>query len=75
MKVWPLNQETRKEDLLEKSVPKKQISISSRIPQKGEAGSFWEDRGDRYHCGVDLYTPENTKFSRLRMGLLWKQVL
>lgn len=24
----------------------------------GETGSFWEDRKDRHHCGIDLYAPE-----------------
>ncbi|MDD1674127.1 MAG: M23 family metallopeptidase [Methanomicrobiales archaeon] len=31
------------------------------IPKKGEPGSFWEDRGDRHHCGVDLYAPEGCR--------------
>ncbi|NYT05851.1 MAG: M23 family metallopeptidase [Methanomicrobiales archaeon] len=28
-----------------------------RIPEPGEPGSFWEDRGDRFHCGIDIYAP------------------
>lgn len=39
-----------------------------KVPQKGEAGSFWEDRGDRYHCGIDLYAPENTKVVSVERG-------
>jgi len=35
-------------------VPK---SYSKKIPVKGEQGSFWEDRNDRNHCGVDIYAP------------------
>jgi hypothetical protein len=31
-----------------------------RIPAPGDAGSFWEDRGDRRHCGVDIYAPEGS---------------
>jgi murein DD-endopeptidase MepM/ murein hydrolase activator NlpD len=32
-------------------------SESSRVPEEGTPGSFWEDRGDRFHCGIDLYAP------------------
>lgn len=32
-----------------------------RIPGHGDAGSFWEDRGDRRHCGVDLHTPAGSR--------------
>jgi murein DD-endopeptidase MepM/ murein hydrolase activator NlpD len=32
-------------------------SFSKTIPKAGAPGSFWEDRGDRRHCGVDIYTP------------------
>ncbi|MEA1984377.1 MAG: hypothetical protein U9N13_01845 [Euryarchaeota archaeon] len=27
------------------------------FPMSPAAGSFWEDRGDRHHCRVDLYAP------------------
>lgn len=36
-------------------------SHSKKIPVKGEAGCFWENRGDRFHCGVDLYAPEGSE--------------
>ncbi len=32
-------------------------SFERRIPAPGEPGSFWEDRGDRHHAGVDVYAP------------------
>jgi len=32
-------------------------NLPRHIPQTGEPGSFWEDRGDRHHAGVDLYAP------------------
>ncbi|ODS38406.1 MAG: hypothetical protein A7316_08010 [Candidatus Altiarchaeales archaeon WOR_SM1_86-2] len=35
-------------------------SYSKTVPVKGSPGSFWEDRGDRYHCGVDIYAPEGS---------------
>jgi len=41
-----------------------------KIPQKGESGAFWEERGDRYHCGVDLYTPENTEVLSTEEGIV-----
>ena len=27
---------------------------------QGTEGAFWEDRGDRHHCGVDIYAPEGS---------------
>lgn len=33
------------------------MSISMILPGDHEPGSFWEDRGDRYHCGIDIYAP------------------
>lgn len=32
-------------------------SYSRVVPVKGEPGSFWENRGDRFHCGIDIYAP------------------
>lgn len=32
-------------------------SYSKTIPSTGAPGSFWENRGDRQHCGVDIYAP------------------
>jgi murein DD-endopeptidase MepM/ murein hydrolase activator NlpD len=32
-------------------------SHSRTIPRCGSSGSFWENRGDRYHCGIDIYAP------------------
>jgi murein DD-endopeptidase MepM/ murein hydrolase activator NlpD len=32
-------------------------SYSRTLPKPGEHGSFWENRGDRYHAGVDIYAP------------------
>lgn len=31
------------------------------VPERGEPGSFWEDRSDRRHCGVDLYAPAGSQ--------------
>ena len=35
-------------------------SFSKNIPALGSSGSFWEDRDDRYHCGIDIYAPEGS---------------
>lgn len=35
-------------------------SYSTRVPPPSSPGSFWEDRGDRHHCGVDIYAPCNS---------------
>lgn len=33
-------------------------SYSKDIPTNGFPGSFWEDRDDRRHCGIDIYAPK-----------------
>src|SRR5690606_29767332 len=33
---------------------------SMELPSPGGPGSFWEDRGDRRHCGIDIYAPAGT---------------
>ncbi len=30
------------------------------LPRFPEKGSFWESRGDRFHCGIDFYCEEST---------------
>jgi len=39
-----------------------------RIPGPGDAGSFWEDRGDRRHCGVDLHAPAGSRVLAIVQG-------
>jgi murein DD-endopeptidase MepM/ murein hydrolase activator NlpD len=69
MRLWPINllkipgETNSKKMILEKMACK-------RIPQKGNPGSFWEDRGDRHHCGVDLYAPENTEVISVESGIV-----
>lgn len=38
------------------------------IQEKGESGSFWEDRKDRHHCGIDLYAPEGEPVIAIEKG-------
>lgn len=38
------------------------------LPGPGEPGSFWEERGDRYHCGVDLYAPPGSPVASIEKG-------
>ena len=35
-------------------------SYSKIIPTSYSQGSFWEDRGDRRHCGIDIYAPKGS---------------
>lgn len=42
--------------------------LPRRIPQPGESGSFWENRGDRHHAGVDLYAPASTPVLAIQAG-------
>ncbi|MFO8133714.1 MAG: M23 family metallopeptidase [Thermoplasmatota archaeon] len=37
-------------------------------PSTGMAGSFWENRGDRWHCGVDLYAPHGSDVCAVEDG-------
>ena len=39
------------------------------IPRTGP-GSFWEDRGDRRHCGVDLYAPQGAAVLAMDGGVV-----
>ena len=43
---------------------------SRRVPSRREPGSFAEDRGDRSHCGVDLYAPAGSKVVSIDDGLV-----
>ena len=43
-------------------------SYTKDIPRNGSQGSFWEDRGDRYHCGVDIYAPEKSSVLSIQNG-------
>ncbi len=74
MKVWPLNKTVREDTASEERDLKKAGLKKVRVPQIGEAGSFWENRGDRYHCGVDLYAPEIRRSFLLKEELSQKQV-
>lgn len=38
------------------------------FPKEGGAGSFWEDRGDRRHAGVDLYAPAGAEVVSIENG-------
>jgi murein DD-endopeptidase MepM/ murein hydrolase activator NlpD len=43
---------------------------SVSIPAPGEAGSFWEDRGDRHHAGIDLYAPAGSQVVAVEKGVV-----
>ncbi len=43
-------------------------SASRSIPQAGERGAFWENRGDRRHAGVDLYAPAGCPVLAIEAG-------
>jgi murein DD-endopeptidase MepM/ murein hydrolase activator NlpD len=35
-------------------------AVAPHIPQE-KSGSFWEDRGDRRHCGIDIYASKGSE--------------
>lgn len=43
-------------------------SYNKRLPQKPEEGAFWVCRGDRYHCGVDIYATRRSKVIAIEDG-------
>jgi murein DD-endopeptidase MepM/ murein hydrolase activator NlpD len=43
-------------------------SYSKNIPADGSPGSFWENRGDRRHCGIDIYAPEGSDVIAVENG-------
>ncbi|MCX6154372.1 MAG: M23 family metallopeptidase [Candidatus Kapabacteria bacterium] len=45
-------------------------SYENKLPEPGEMGSFWEDREDRYHCGIDLYCDEDAIVLAIESGLV-----
>jgi len=42
------------------------------LPKDGSPGSFWENRGDRFHCGVDIYAPYNSNVISIDKGMVIK---
>lgn len=44
-------------------------SPSREIPCEGP-GSFWEDRDDRHHCGVDIYAPVGSRVVAVEAGVV-----
>ena len=43
-------------------------SYSRELPEKGAPGSFWENREDRHHCGVDIYAPKGSRVRAVEAG-------
>ncbi len=43
-------------------------SYSKELPKNGQNGSFWEDRGDRRHCGIDIYAPDGAEVVAIDSG-------
>jgi murein DD-endopeptidase MepM/ murein hydrolase activator NlpD len=43
-------------------------SYSKNLPGKGDPGSFWENRDDRHHCGVDIYAPKGSRVVAVESG-------
>lgn len=39
-----------------------------QYPHPGQPGSFWQNRGDRHHAGVDLYAPANSPVYAIQTG-------
>lgn len=46
-------------------------SYSQQLPKAGKPGSFWEQRQDRFHCGVDIYAPRKSKILSIFDGIVF----
>ena len=47
-------------------------SYRKSLPRSGEAGCFWENRGDRNHCGIDIYAPPESSVLAVDAGRVVK---
>ena len=47
-------------------------SYTKKIPDKNLPGSFWENRQDRYHCGIDIYAPDGSDVISIDNGYVVK---
>ncbi len=47
-------------------------SYSKTIPAGSSPGAFWENRGDRFHCGVDIYAPKGSDVVSIEDGTVEK---
>lgn len=47
-------------------------SYSKEIPKDGAPGSFWEDRDEKFHCGIDIYAPEGSDVLAIERGTVFK---
>ncbi len=45
-------------------------SYSDELPQAGSQGAFWEDRTDRFNCGVDFYAPPGSSVIAIDGGIV-----
>ena len=43
-------------------------SYKKKLPTAGDPGSFWENRGDRNHCGIDIYAPPESRVLAVDKG-------
>lgn len=43
-------------------------SYSKKTPIRGAPGSFWKNRDDRYHCGIDIYAPNGSDVISIEDG-------
>ena len=56
-------------------------SYSKNIPNKNSPGSFWENRKDRFHCGIDIYASAGSevvsidKHNNRKLGVYHKSYL
>ena len=42
--------------------------VDNALPRFKENGRFWENRQDRFHCGVDIYAPHKSPVYAIETG-------
>lgn len=45
-------------------------SYQKSVPASGQPGSFWENRGDRHHAGVDIHAPVGSPVLAIEDGVV-----
>lgn len=45
-------------------------SFENLLPKRNNKGAFWEDRGDRFNAGVDIYAPDNSEVYAVEQGIV-----
>ncbi len=46
-------------------------SYAKDIPKNGAQGSFWEDRDEKFNCGIDIFAPAGSEVLAIESGMVF----